>query len=621
MDLDRILAEKRSRIDIPIKPDESIRLRQELGLLNKTLIATLREGSTDFWFFLTQVLFPETWKEHYVPDFHRPLTQLLTALKPGEELALFLPRQSRKSYVFTIAHCIWRIVMDPDIRILLIGAREETVKPFARTILQAFLPDTPGFDTFRQVFPEFIISRRNYRHVLQTFQFTHPRRKTVLPDPTFRAAYLGVTGAGWRCDLMIFDDAVERRNVTTPEQSAKTTQQMLDLLPLVDMGSKYKNIIYLGTRWAYHDPYGQIIGEKADSLETATDEILREFLDRNMKVVVRHAFEDPNRQCEVCPDHVVRAFPHGHPDVEKGEPILYPVVTREWLLDELAKYPRDPNKGESMWWHQYMNVCLSPDRQRFEEDWFVTAQWVDWPSTRKRVLAIDSAAKDFQEAGRGDYMVALFGSFSDDGRLLLRHGLRSNRWTKDEFIRRIITACVSLDWWPSLVAKEKVGEDAFLADLGRAFREKYHSPALVPVARTRGLAKEDFIVQSLQAPAERGEILFGSGFPEKVRERLVYELVNLGQVAHDDVADTLALFFQPGIRVLRASTPIERGPELQPPSLDTYLSRPAPPPGPKIVFEPPNPRVDRARSIIEQAWGPSTTPPKILFRPEGPVRP
>ena len=506
--------------------------------------------------------------------------------------------------------------MDPDIRILLVGAREETVKPFARTILQAFLPKTPGYETFRQVFPEFVIPQRQYKHVLQTFQFTHPRRSIVLPDPTFRATYLGVTGAGWRCDLMIFDDAVERRNVTTPEQSMKTTQQMLDLLPLVDMGSKYKNIIYLGTRWAYHDPYGRIIGDRLSEqgAEDVADSLLSEFLDRNLKVVVRHALEDPNRTCEVCPEHVVRTFPHGHPDFEKGEPILFPVVTRELLEDELAKYRRDPSKGESMWWHQYMNVCQSPDQQRFSADWFVTAQWVDWPATRKRVLAIDSASKDFQSAGAGDYMVAIFGSFSDDGRLLLRHGLRSNRWTKDEFIRRIVTACEAMGWWPNVIVKEKVGEDAFLADIGRAFRSKYRTPALHPVTRARGLRKEDFIVQSLQAPSERGEVIFGSAFPADLRERLVYELTNLGQISHDDVADTLALFFQPGIRVLQPARDVDlAGPELKPPSLDSYGNQPVARDVPPWV--PRSPEEGRIQALLRSAWGSTTRDPAYVSPP------
>ncbi len=590
-------------LPIPIRPAEAVQLERECALLDRALVETLRDGSKDFWFFLTQVLFPDVWKSHYVPDFHRPLCHELMALKPGEELALFLPRQSRKSFIFTIAHSIWRIVHDPDIRILLVGAREDTVKPFARTILQAFLPDTPGYETFRKVFPEFTITHRQYKHILQALQFTHPRRKLVLPDPTFRATYLGVTGAGWRADLIIFDDAVERRNVTTPEQSAKTMRQMLDLLPLVDMGSRYRNIIYLGTRWAYHDPYGRLIGDQDEATDEA-DELVSELADRDIKVIVRHALEDPNRPCEACPEHVVRQFPHGHPDFDRGEPILLPVVTREWLAQELARYRRDRNLGEALWWHQYMNVCLSPDQQRFREEWFAVAGWADWPSPRKRVIAIDSASKDFQTAGRGDYMVALFGSFTDDGRLLLRHGLRSNRWTRDEFVRRIVTACVSLDWWPNVLVKEKVGEDAFLADLGRAFREKYRTPALVPVTRARSGRKEDFIVEALQAPCERGEVVFGSGFPPRLRERLLYELTNLGQITHDDVADTLALFFVPGVRVLQPKKPIERGPELRPPSLSLYSlpGQPRPP-------APPPPDLARARALGSSAWGSPITIP------------
>jgi hypothetical protein len=562
-------------------------MEREAALLSATLMEERRElFKASFWNAI-QMIYPDTWMDHYSEEFHQPICDEIQNIRRGEDLWLILFREARKSFLLTILRTIWRIVKDPNIRILLIGAREETVKPFARLILSAFVPGTPGFEGFQALFPDYLLAEKG-RHLRQAFQFTHPLRTKTYADPTFRAAYLGVTGAGWRCDEMVFDDCIERRNVSTPEQASKAMRNMLDLFPLLDLNSPYRNILGAGTRWSYLDPYGRIIGEGSTE-EMSIEDAKEALLDRKIKVMIRHALEVPGSTCSQCPTHVVAAYPHGEfaMDDEKAVPPSFPVHTRDMILGRFEEYKLDPDKGESLFYHQYGNICLSPRDQKFQREWFRTATYPCFQVNKRRVLAIDSADKDFALETGGDYMVALFGEFDDYGRLLLNYGLRSNAWTRKIFLNHIITWCKSTGWWPNIVVKEKVGEGGqYLTDIGKAFAEYQQTPRLKPVTRAgagQNVAKKmDHIVEALQAPLENGEIVFGSHFPPEILHRALEEGIKLGQVRHDDVVDTLSLFMAKGVR-LEAVPQHGDAPEIpQPPELGLY----DPDAQPGVVFDP-----------------------------------
>ena len=580
--LDRI-AEDTIRQSSALPPDAVLverrwqrrKLEEEEKLLYATLLEEQRAMALkNYWYFFTQILYPDVWEEHYHYPFHGPIVRKMEHLARGDDLWVFVQREARKSHLLNIGRHVWDIIRDPDIRLLLIGAREETVKGFASTIRSVFEAGTPGFEKFREVFPDHVF-RSGDKMPRQAFRFTSRLRKKALPDPTFRASFLGVTGAGFRCDKITFDDCVEKRNVTTPEMSRSTLTKMLDLLPLVDTRSKYKNIIGLGTRWAYHDPYGAIIGEFDDEeLEGQAAETLAVMRTRRSKVhvIVRHGAEVQDTSCTHCPPHVLEEWPHGEPcspHAEGAVSIMDPVITLDDLKEKLAQYSIDPDLGESLWFHQYENVCLAPKDRKFQEEWFVMADRPTWPVVRRRVLALDSAHKDFQSPG-GDFMVALMGDWSDIGRVCIRHGLRSNRWTKDQFTQQIIAYCQRSGWWPQAIVKEKFSNDAYLSDLRRAFLDQGRPVHVYAVTRPTQIKKFDWIVEQLQGPRERNEVIYGSACPPPIFNRVKHELLNLAQIAHDDVADTEALFFVPEVRVTSSDRMVRPAGGMTPPALNLY---------------------------------------------------
>lgn len=550
-----------------------LQLERERQVLERALIEEKREMSRrDFWFFITQVAYPNNWQQHYSELFHRELAMELQSLAKGEDFWAFLPRKRRKTFIITILHSMWLVIRDPNIRILIVGAREETVKPFLRVLRSAFIKGTPGFEEFQRVFPDFMLEQG----LRQAYQFEVPTRTIQLPDPTVRATYLGVTGAGWRCDVLKLDDCVERRNVSSPEMSLKTMTKMMDLFPLLDDTGQYQNITGAGTRWSYHDPYGNILGETEVGESQEGAEAVERLQTRRTKVMVRHGGEDPNRLCESCPPHIVELYPHGHPSLDEDAVSCDPPIhTVEHVREDLRRYSQNPALGESLFWHQLMNVCLAPSDRKFQPEWFIHAHAPCYQAPRSRILSIDSADKDFQKEGVGDHMVALFGEFSDDGRLLLVHGLRNRSWTRDEFIRKMLVWCEATQWWPHKIVKEKFGTDTFLTDIKREFMARDRVVHCLPVSRPAAsqaggyMKKLDWIVEGLQAPMERGEVAFGSRFPKELSDRARHELINLGQVTHDDVADALVLFFVKGIRV-EAPQNTMRWQGFIPPALDLY---------------------------------------------------
>jgi hypothetical protein len=560
---------------VVMTPANRADLLREKQLLETTIVEEKRAlAKENFWYFLTEVLFPHIWRDHYTDTLHLELCNELQNLQWGEEFWAFLRRKARKSYIINLADSWWRIVKDPNIRILMVGAREETVKPFARVMRSAFVKGAPGFEEFQRVFPDFVFPDSG-SHLRQAFQFTVPPRNKVLADPTLRATYLGVAGAGWRCDVLKYDDAVERRNVSHPEMSMKTLMQMMDLYPLLDDTGNYNMTMGAGTRWAYHDPYGYILGEVEG--EESNEDALRRLETKKMKVMVRHALEDPERMCEHCPPHIVKAYPHHHPTMEpNGIPCDFPIHDYQSVMDDYDRYSKSPSLGESLFWHQLMNVCLSPKDQKIQKEWFITAPFPYWPVQKRRVLSIDSADKDLQKEGLGDWMVAIFGEFDDYGRLLLAWGLRSNKWTRKEFQKKVLAWCKLTDWWPNLVVKEKFGDGAgaFLTDLGGMFMEHGHPVHLKVVTRgTRQgnvTKKLDWIIDNVQAPLEGAEVVFGRDFPPEIRRQAEHELTQLGMTKNDDVADTLAMFFIDGVRLKAHQRHAERPTQLQPPSLDLY---------------------------------------------------
>jgi hypothetical protein len=196
----------------------------EFKELQQTEVSFVRELALDnLWCLINLVLWAgkvpgldiTEAEYHYDENLHLHLCEFVTInAPPGSRKLILQPRQTRKSYVADIAHCVWRILRDPNVRILIISALDGTAKEIAGVIKRIFQHN----EGIKKYFPEFHVPPD---HKWGTeYQFTHPlRTKMDLIDPTVRASYLGAPLAGKRCDILICDDPIEKKHITTPDQA------------------------------------------------------------------------------------------------------------------------------------------------------------------------------------------------------------------------------------------------------------------------------------------------------------------------------------------------------------------------------------------------------------------
>lgn len=515
--------------EIAYVDDEASR---ELTLLREEVNVQYRElGKKDLWFFATEILFADVASTHYYEPLHKPICEWIGVNDPAIRRLLLMPRGHRKTYLVTIAHAVWRIVRDPNIRIILVSALDDTAQHFCTMVKRQFQFN----ESFLAIYPEFRVRRD--QQFGRTYDFTHPLRSDSanLIDPTFRSFYLGAPVAGRRCDILIADDPVEKKHVTTPEQADKALKDFNDLIPVVDKTGAYNQMFVVGTRWAFNDIYGAMLGEDR-GVDADADIRVKTAFDS----IVRHCLED---------DH---GNPVSNPTTE-GTPILPTVWSRELLLQELDQYRTDPKRGEEDWWKQYMNVCISPSGRKFEEEYF--DQWL--PSLPGGIVfscfLCDSANKDEQILMRGDFTVVYAVHYDTYGHLYVTDGLRSDRMKGQELIEELVSMHQrsKSDHGVSITTfvKEKVGEDTFFgwvqAEFNRARLPMHTRPINV-----RGHGRKYVrIVESLQHPAMARQIHFIEGFPRDIHRVIVDEAVHLGQWSHDDAIDALSLAFHPDVRI------------------------------------------------------------------------
>lgn len=484
----------------------------------------------DLWTFITEVLYPNTWQDHYVEKLHRPIADWIThKARPGARKLLLMPRKHRKSYIMTIAHSAWRIINDPNIRIIIVSVKHSTAKEFMGVIKKIF-QNNPHF---KRYFPEFHVDPE--KKLGNEEVFTHPRRDNHdLVDPTLRSSYLGGKLAGKRCDILLCDDPIEKANVATPEQADKALSNFNDLIPILDTNDRYNMIFIAGTRYGFNDIYGAIMGEQRGS--DAGVGLAHSAYEH----IVRHCLEDED----------------GRPNKMKGKPILPEIYSKAALLQMLEEYKIDPNKGEEDWWKQLMNVCQSPSNIKFMKPWFDS--WV--PRLPTNIvwsgLAIDSATKDEQVIMRGDWTAVHKGHFDAYGHLYLSGALHSNSYKSPEFMDALCALAQGAEGEGVFnIIKEKVGEEMFFGMV----REKFVNqgmPCTTYPCTVRGQGKKVVrIIEALQAPFMAGKIHFvgdpekGTGYPLHIWQALRDECTHIGMWSHDDLADALSLFYHKAVRV------------------------------------------------------------------------
>ena len=506
----------------------------------ETLRAMLRElARDDMWLFLNEILMHPNIDCtddrnvggccEYVAGLYEPLHHGWCDWAQDDTLArklLLAPRGHFKSTVVSYCKVCHAIIRNPNIRILLLSALEKNAILFGQQIKRAFQHN----DRMRWIFPEFCVDPE--RQFGPKEEFISPARTSFIKAaPTFTSSYIDAALASQHYDLIILDDPIEAKHVATDEQAVKARSSYNKVVPLLDPATpgNLTSLMITGTRWSYFDLYSGLVTEEQGGVAKSS----------LFNAIVRSCFEKD-----------------GKPDFENGDPIFPTRFSRSVLMDILEEFRSDDTKGEMFFWNQYMNLCRPPDSAPFFIEWFVEVDSASLPPLFAKMILIDTALKDDtvnKKGLRGDYTVILVVGWDREGRLYVIDGMRSNSMTSKIFCDFLVS--YAQKYQIVTVVKQKVSEDT----LGTQIRDAFSAVNLPldyrPIVVHGMGRKVQRIKDGLQAPMQRGEIMWVKRLQpnntwehHRLLEQAKKELLNLGQYPVDDVADTLANAYHPEIK-------------------------------------------------------------------------
>lgn len=204
---------------------------------------------TDLRFLCKEVLGMRDWQEGLHDDIARFL-QL-----PDKEKLILVPRGHLKSSIVTVGYATQSILRNHNTRILITNAVWDKAREFLQQITE-YLIDSD----LKEIYGNFIHKSAPWtKNEITIAQKQDMTRR----GPTIKTAGLESVLTGSHCDKIINDDLVELNNVQTKEQIQKVIHFHDSLFAILDPGGE---MIDVGTRWGEDDLYGEIIKNRAKSL-------------------------------------------------------------------------------------------------------------------------------------------------------------------------------------------------------------------------------------------------------------------------------------------------------------------------------------------------------------------
>ena len=189
---------------------------------------------------------------------HKALCEWIQHNKSKFKLIL-MPRHTFKSCICTVAYSLWRLVYNPNLRILIYSDATSKAQGFLTSIKNYILGNS---GKFRDIFGHWETDAKTGKW--NESMILIQNRTASHAEPTIETAGIETSLTGRHYDLIIFDDIVSDVNVTTKEQMDKTADCYKKALSLLRPGGE---IVMVGTRWHFGELYGRIIAEKKDDLK------------------------------------------------------------------------------------------------------------------------------------------------------------------------------------------------------------------------------------------------------------------------------------------------------------------------------------------------------------------
>ena len=159
-----------------------------------------------------------------------------------------VPRGCLKSSLACVAYPIWRLINNPNLRILIDSELYTNSKTFLREIRLHL--ESP---IFRILFGDFVGSPWNESEI------TIAQRTRNLKEASITIGGIGTTKVGQHYDIIIGDDYNSPKNSNTPENALKVVDHYKYNLSILEPGGEY---VIIGTRYSEGDVIGHVLANE-----------------------------------------------------------------------------------------------------------------------------------------------------------------------------------------------------------------------------------------------------------------------------------------------------------------------------------------------------------------------
>jgi len=394
---------------------------------------------------------------------------------------LMLPRGVFKSTIATVSFPIWAQWHDINLRILIDNESFKNSKKFLSEIKAAIENNERLKSVCIDDEGEFILApNREISGGWTEDSIIYKNRTIRAKEPSIFCSGVETAATGMHPDIIIMDDLVSERNVTTADQIEKVKQHYRFAYSLLEPGGL---LIIIGTRYHMDDMYNDILK------------------DPSFKTMVRPAI-----------------MPNGEP--------FFPSRLGKKRLEELKQ-----SQGTYIFNSQYMLNPLSSENAVFKPEHIKFYTEKELPNKVYNFITIDLAISQKETA---DYTVVCASSVDSEGNIYIREYTRE-RLTPPETINVIFEYCKK--YKPLKVGIETV---AFQKSMIYFIREQMRARGnFIPLVELKADTDKIRRARALQPFVENGAF-----FIKKEMQVLYDEMIEFPFGKYDDTVDCVAYILQ-----------------------------------------------------------------------------
>ncbi len=173
--------------------------------------------------------------------------KLMAGAARRDRSLVLAPRGFGKTTLMSVVRCIFEIVRNPDVRILLASNTQAQAEAFAREV-RGHIERNP---IFRIIFGDLVGPKWTNRELIVG------RRRRIAKEPTIFATGVGGALVSRHFDLIICDDIVDEENSRTESRREKLRTWFFKvMLPCLEPDG---SLGLVGTRYHYRDLYGHLM--------------------------------------------------------------------------------------------------------------------------------------------------------------------------------------------------------------------------------------------------------------------------------------------------------------------------------------------------------------------------